>query len=58
MYHFQGIFVRYDHQGNRDRKRGLAVNPVVLTTKSLHSVDIFAHRSLAFDLLALRDLAH
>ena len=52
-----GIFVRWRHQNHRDRKRGLGVQAAVPTTKSLHALAVFAHPSLAFDLVARRDLA-
>ena len=56
--HFQGIlFVRSDHQGNRDRKRSLGVWATVQLSKSLHVLAILAHPSLAFDLVTHRDLA-
>ena len=53
----QGIFMKLGHRGNRDRKRGMGVAALVQTTKSPQSVAIFAHPSLAFDLVTRSDLA-
>ena len=38
--HLQGIFMRWGHQGNRDRERGLEVQATLQTIKSLH---VFRH---------------
>ena len=38
MDHSLGIFMRWGHQDNLDRKRGLGVWPTVQTSKTLHSL--------------------
>ena len=47
-----------NYHGNLDRKRGIRTQTMMQITKSLHSLVVFVHPSLDFDLVTLRDLAH